>query len=58
MQQKATLDLALLQIVHELLVFFGAQRCGYQCLRLAARKQCGAMGPRQPTNFAGDGSNL
>jgi len=38
-QQKATLDLALLDIVHELLVFFSAQRGGDQRLRLAAGKQ-------------------
>src|ERR1700692_849847 len=58
MQQEAALDLALLDIVHELLVFFRAQRRGYQRLRLASRKECRAVGTRQPTTFAGNWPNF
>ena len=57
-QQKLSFDLALLEIVHELLVFFRAQRGRDHRLRLAARKESGAVRARQPADLAGDGPNL
>src|SRR6266498_6113298 len=57
-QQEATLDLALLKIVHELLVFFSAERRCDQRLSLATSKQCRTMRAWQPPNFTGNRSNL
>jgi hypothetical protein len=38
-QQKTAFDFAFLEIVHELLVFFGAQRRSHHCLGFASGKQ-------------------
>src|ERR1700730_4559762 len=58
MQQEATLDLALFDVVHKLLVFLSAKRGRDQRLRFTPRKQRRAVGARQPTYFAGDGANF
>src|SRR5437879_10881742 len=58
MQQKASLHFALLEVVHELLVFLGPERRGYQRLGLAARKQSRAVRARQPADFAVNRANL
>src|SRR6266540_6448148 len=51
-QQKATLNLTLLYIVHKLLVFFSAQGGGDQSLCFAPSKECGTVDARQPANLA------
>ena len=56
MQQELAFDLTLFEIVHELLVFFGAERRRNHCLRLAASKQSRTVRSRQPANFARDWS--
>ena len=38
-EEKLTLHFAFLKIINELLVFFGAQRRGYQCLGFTTSKQ-------------------
>src|SRR2546421_328841 len=57
-QQEAPLDLALFDVVYELLVVFCAERGGDERLRLAACEKSGAVNARQPTNLARDRSNL
>ena len=58
MEQEAAFDFALLQIVHELLVFFRAQGRGDNGLSFTARKQRRAVNPRQPADLARNGPNL
>ena len=58
MEKETALDLALLQIVNELLVLLRTQSCGDDGLRLAARKERRAMDARQPADLAVYGSNL
>ena len=53
-QQEATLELALFQVVDELLVFFRAECRRDQRLRFTACKQRRAVRARQPADFAGD----
>ena len=53
-EQETTLDFALLEVVHELLVFFGAERRGNERLGFTTRKQGRTMNAWQPTHFTGD----
>ena len=58
MEQEASLDFALLEVVHELLVFLGSERRRDQRLRLTASEKRRTVNARQPTNFAADRTNF
>src|ERR1700704_81369 len=58
MEQKAAFDFALFQIVHELLVFFCAQRSCDNGLGFAASEKRRTVSARQPTHFAADRPDL
>src|SRR3569832_268172 len=58
MQQEATFDFSLLEIIDELLVFFRAERRRNERLRLAACEKCRAMHAWQPADFGCDRTNL
>src|SRR5215213_706883 len=58
MQQEASFDFPFLQVVDELLVFFGTERRRYECLSFTARKERRAVNPWQPANFGRDRTYL
>src|SRR6188474_1768043 len=57
-EQEATLQFALFQVVDVLLVFLGSECCGDHCLSFTACKEGGTVNSRQPTHFAADRPNL
>src|SRR6266404_1411376 len=57
-KQEAAFDFALLEIIHELFVFLGSQRSGYQRLSFTTCKQSRTVNARQPANFAAYRTNF
>ena len=55
---KAAFDLALFDVIHVLLVHFGAERRRNDRLRFAAREQSRAVNSRKPSDFARDRADL
>src|SRR6185312_11163194 len=53
-EQEAALDLALLDIIHKLLVFFSTERGGYNRLGFTASEKSRAVNAWQPADFAAD----
>src|ERR1700682_2906065 len=57
-EQEAAFHFTLLQVIHELLVFLGAERGSYQRLRFTACKQSRTVNTWQPADFAAYRTNF